>query len=697
MNNILSLGFSNPPSGKRSIAAQLSFCFLVTIVILFVVSSMITTTYVAVLEKQRAEAIKAIAVSCGLNLSGTTIQEGMVYPLPVHEFDRKNPYIVNIYLNAGNSFIRVYSSMPDDDTAESDDSQFILDDVSSEYKKAFDQMTVELSSRTEGRVGYITAVAPIIGSSGAASGIIEVMMKTKDFHGTVNGFSLSWVFTILSIALSITLVYYQTHKMLLTVFARPDRQLPKIIRYGLAGCETIAFFSSMGCVMPPLIISQFIKNSDFLSEMPEYAVQGLIAISVMLYSIGFFGLRSIRVQIFNRLTARVALVVSVIASFLLLLLNGIISHPIAFVLLQLPIAFGLGMLFFFQREYRIYAGRLGHEGFDERTIHSKQFSSQVLGAGVGAVMAGIVFDRFGLLAVLLISGVFLFIVTIMSMLFVQHCPSSNEPTLHLSTFIHAVSNRKSGTFLISAIVTAGMQLAFFIAFVPNFLGTVGISLATVSFYYMLFALCCLVMVRLFIFVSRIRMNVVTSLWLSALLQLVGLIAFAILPTAKMLVFSVALFGIAMGLHEFKYPEYYSSLIREEKRSISGVIVDRGFANGVTLSAILFTVILMIPSIRIALLVYCLLSAAMLLAYPIMSLIHAPTKTPEEPIREDPFAETEEDWESGEESLGYDNTHPGFLRDESAAYPWEDDETIPYYPDDELPGDPYDDYSGGKWV
>ncbi|MDD4094647.1 MAG: hypothetical protein PHP22_00145 [Oscillospiraceae bacterium] len=695
MNNILSLGFSKPPSGKRSVAAQLSFCFVVTLVILLVVSSMITTTYVAVLEKQRAEAIKAVAVSCGLNLSGTTIEEGMVYPLPIHEFAKRKPYIVNIYLNAGNSFIRVYSSMPEDDTAKPDDSQFILDDVSSEYKKAFDQMTVELSSRTEDKVGYLTAVAPIIGSSGAASGIIEVMMTEEEFHGTVNGFSLSWVFTILSIALSITLVYYQTHKMLVTVFARPDRQLPKIIRYGFAGCETIAFFSAMGCVIPPLIISQFLKNSAFLSELPDYAVQGLIALSVTLYSIGFFGLRSIRVQIFNRLTARVALVVSVVVSFLLLLLNGILSHPISFVLLQLPIAFGLGMLFFFQREYRVYAGRLGHEGFDERTIQSKQFSSQVLGAGVGAVMAGIVYDRFGLLAVLLISGVFLFIVTILSMLFVQHCPSSNEPTLHLSTFIHAISNRRSGSFLISAIVTAGMQLAFFIAFVPNFLGTVGISLATVSFYYMLFSLCCLVMVRLFLFVSRVRMNVVTSLWLSALLQLVGFIAFAILPTAKMLVLSVALFGIAMGLHEFKYPDYYSSLIREEKRSISGIIVERGFAIGVTLSALLFTVILMISSIRVALLVYCLLSAAMLFAYPIMSLVHVSSKAPEEPVGEDPFAE--EDGESVDESLEYANSHPGFLRTESTAYPWEDDETIPYYPDEDSPGDPYDDYGGGKWV
>lgn len=716
MSNILAMGFSSPPSGKRSIAVQLSFCFVVTLVILFVVSSMITTTYKAVLEKQRAEAIKAVALSCGMNLSGTTIGNGMSYPLPVHMFKDKKPYIVNIYLNAGNSFIRVYSSFPAGDATKSDDSQFILDDVRSEYKKAFDQMTVELSSRTEDGVGYQTAVAPILGSSGAASGIIEVMMSNTDFHGTVNGFSLSWIFTILSIALSITLVYYQTHKMLVTVFAKPDRQLPKIIRYGFAGCETIAFFSAMGCVIPPLIIPQFLKNAPSLSALPGYAVQGLIMISFVFYSIGFFGLRSLRVRLFSRLTARAALVVSVVLSFLLLLLNGIIAHPIAFILLQLPISFGLGMLFFFQREYRIYAGRLGHEGFDERAIQKKQFSSQVLGAGVGAVMAGIVFDRFGLFAALLISGVFLFIVTILSMLFVQHCPASNEPTLHLSTFINAVSNRRSGTFLVSAVVTSGMQLAFFIVFIPNFLGTVGISLATVSFYYMLFGICCLALVRFIIFVSRIRTNVQTSLWLSAILQLVGLLALAIFPTAKMLVLSVGLFGIAMGVHDFKYPEYYSNLIREEKRSISGIILERGFSNGVTLSAILLSAVLMISTttdsaesltgnasnasdpnvVRITLLVYCLLSAAMLLAYPMMSLIHVPARAIEEPAGEDPFSEANEMTEEDDYPENED-VHTGFLRNNAATYPWEDDETISYYPDDESTGDEYDDYGGGKWV
>ncbi len=698
MNNLLSMGFSSPPRGKRSLAAQLTFCFSVTVIILFVVSSMITTTYVAVLEKERAEAIKAIALSAGLNLSGTTIQEGMVYPLPRYEYEDDKPYTINIFLRAGNSFIRVYSSDSKDSSEDSEDRQYILEDEGSEYKKAFDQMTVELSNRTEDGVVFRTAVAPIIGSAGAASGIIEVMMRDRDFHGTVNGFSLSWIFTILSIALSITIVYYQTHKMLVTVFASPNRQLPKVIRYGLAGCETIAFFSAMGCVIPPLVISSFLIESKFLIEYPQYVVQGAISVSLGLYALGFFGFRSLRVRLFNRLSARVSLVVSVLGSFLLLILNGVVSHPIAFILLQLPIAFGLGTLFFFQREYRIYAGRLGHEGFDERTIQGKQFSSQILGAAVGAVMAGIVFDRFGLLAVLLISGVFLFIVTILSMLFVQHCPSSNEPSLHYATLMYALLNRKSGTFLISAVLTSGMQLSFFVGFLPNYLGTVGISLATVSFYYMIFALGCCVLVRMIVTLSGIKTNVVSAVWLSAILQMIGYIIFAILPTAKMLVVTVALFGMAMGLHEFKYAEHYSSLIREEKRSIAVLIMERAFANGVIVSSILLTAILMISPIRISLLVYCLLCAAMLLAYPLMSLIHIQSAPVEHSSAADPFAETNEGWNQVDDTDEYEREHFGFLHDQGGIAPWEDeDKVLPYNRNELDTEDDYNQSGGGKWV
>ena len=699
MNNLLMMGLGNPPKGKRSLAAQLSFCFVVTLVILFVVSSIITTVYVSVLKKERAEAIKAVALSTGLNLSGTTITEGLIYPLPAYEYERDRPYTINIYLRAGNSFIRVYTSAEIDESIESTDQQYTLDNDDPKYKKAFDQMTVELSVRIEDKVTYRTAVAPIIGSSGAASGIIEVMMKETDFGGTVNGFSLSWVFTIISIALSITIVYYQTHKMLVTVFAEPNRQLPKVIRYGLSGYQAIAFFSAMGCVIPPLVISQFLKNAEFFSEYKPYVVQAFIVLSVALYAVGFFGFRSWRIAIFNRLTVRVALVASVALSFVVLVVNGILSHPIAYILLQLPIAFGLGMLFFFQREYRIYAGRLGHEGFDEITIHKTQFSSQVMGAAVGSVLAGIVFDRFGLLAVLIISGVILFVVTIMAMLFVQHCPASNEPSLHLATFIYALTNRKSGSFLLSGVVSAGMQLAFLIGFLPDYLGTVGISIATVSFYYMLFAFSCFIAIKVLLSIARIKPNVVSSLWISGLLQIIGYAGFAIFPTAKMAVVSVTLFGLAMGLHGFRYAEYYGTLIRQEKRSIAGIILERSFANGVILGAVLLSASLMVPNLRISLIVYCFICAAILLSYPIMSLIHIPARSVDRPLEGDPFSESDEEWAQTEsDSQEYETSDESgdyyeFYRQRDHQVPWPDENDIVEY-------DPYVDYpdeEGDKWV
>lgn len=691
------LGLSTPPQGKKSLATQLSYTFVVTLIILFVISSIITTAYVSVLEKERAESMQAVALSCGLNLSGTTIGEGMNYPLPSYEYAKDKPYIVNIYLSAGNTFVRVYSSEFENKSDGEDQSLFFLDNVGSEYKKSFDQMTVELSSRSESDISYQTAVAPIVGSAGASSGIIEVMMPEKDFHGTVNGFSLSWVFTIFSISLSITIVYYQMHKMLRTVFSKPDMDLPKVIRYGLSACESIAFFSAMALVIPPLIIPRFLIGSGFFAEYPEFVVQIMIASSLVLFSVGFFGFRSIRVRLFNRLTARVTLVLSVVVSFVLLLINGIFSNPVVFVLLQMPIAFGLGMMFYFQREYRMYAGRLGHKGFDIKTIHSKQFTNLLLGSAVGAVMAGMIYDRFGLLAVLLICGAALFIVAIITLLFVQHCPSSNEPAIHFSTFLYALSNRKSGAFLWSTVVSAGMMLSFFIGFLPNYLGSVGISLATVSFYYMLFALFCCVIIRIILTLANIRLRVVSTVWVSSLLQLIGYLLFALLPTAKVLVIAVALFGMAMGLHEFKFLDYYATLIREEKRSIAGIIFERSFANGVAVAVIPLSISLMFSSARIPLLIYCLICAAVVLAYPVMNLIHVPSADVDRPMIGDPFVEATPDWESENEYDETEEYYGPFLHDRNHESPWEDEnDVLPYYPDESDSFDS-DQYEGGKWV
>lgn len=700
MRNYLFSGFSETPKGKKSIAAQLSFCFVIILVILFIISSVITTAYKSVLEKERAETMLSIALSSGVGISNSIVQKGMEYTLPIYNYAKDKPYIVNIYLKAGNSFLRVYSSDKSYSSDASSDQQIMLEGAGEEYNKTFDQQQVFLAERVDGETGYIAGVAPIIGSSGAASGIIEVMMPESEYHSTVNGFSLSWIFTLIAIATSLTIVYYQSSKLLSSVFGKPDRQLPKIIRYGLSGCESIAFFSAMACVMPPLIIASFLKTSLTSGDYPVYVVQGLISLAIMFFALGFFGFRSIRVMIFKKFTSRISLLFSIIVSFLLLLIIGVFPNPWLYILFQLPISFFLGMIFFFQREYRLYASRLGHEGFEENTIRSTQYSAQVLGAAVGAVMAGILFERFGLLPVLLIAGAFLFLVAIQSMLFVQHCPASNEPDLHLTSYLYALLNRKSGTFLWSTVLTLGMQLAFFIGFIPNFLESVGISLATVSFYYFIFALFFCIITKLFTALIQVKMKIKTVALFSALLQIAGLLFFVLVPTAKMLVITVSFFGIAAGLPDFKYLEHYGNLIREDKRSMARIIFERAFANGVVIGSIGLGFAFMFNDIMIPLLIYTLILSALLLGYPLMNLVYVSSSPKqEEAVLGDPFVEPDNEWQKN--SMDYEQESGNvFYRYNGNDVPLTSDTDDGYDPIDiEDPQDDFESSStdGGKWV
>lgn len=701
MRNYLFTGFSESPKGKQSIAAQLSYCLVIMLIILFVVSSIITSAYTAVLEKERAAAMISVALSSGVGISNSAIEQGMDYPLPIYNYAKDKPYIVNIYLRADNSFLRVYSSDKTISSEDLSDNGGMLKVIEGEaYFKAFDQQQVFIAKRMEGKTNYIAGVAPIIGATGAASGIIEVMMPETAYHSTVNGLSLSWIFTLIAIAISMTIIYYQSSKLLTNVFEKPNTQLPKIIRYGLSGCELIAFFSAMACVMPPIIISSFLRSVLSSDDYPVYVIQGLILLSVILFALGFFGFRSIRVMIFKKFTSRVSLLLSIIAAFLLLLIVGLINNPLFYILFQLPISFSLGMVFFFQREYRLYASRLGHEGFDEKTVRNAQYSAQILGAAVGTVMAGILYERFGLLPVLLISGVFLLLVAIQTMLFVQHCPISNEPTLHLTSYLYALLNRKSGTFLWSCVITLGMQLAFFIGFIPSFLESVGISLATVSFYYFMFALFCLIITKILVSFVPGKMTVKTSVLLSALLQIAGLMLVSLVPTAKMLIVTVSLFGIAVGLSDFNYILHYHSLLREDKRSMARIIFERAFANGVVIGALGLGVSFMFKELWIPLMIYSLIFSALLLGYPVLNLIYSGSSPKrEERMAEDPFMEPD---------IGYPQNAGTYEEDLNYQLYNEHENTIPWSPeqnddldsaDYEHPGDVYDspENSGGKWV
>lgn len=624
MSNIFLSSLSTPPRGNKSLASQLGYCFTIILVILIVISNMITSAYTAVLEQDRADGLQSAAEASAVAVSHLPLQEGMTFPIPVSTYkigNSEREYIVNIYKKAGNSYLRVYSSnAAADDTTE----QVTLEGASVEYQKAFEQQEAVVTSRTDSSVSYTAGVAPIIGEEGTVSGLIEIMMPFSDFSSTVNGLSLSWIFTMVSIAVALTMVYFETNRLLNTMLGQPDRQLPKIIRYGLSGCQSIAFFSAMACTMPPLVISSYLMAAPE-SQLP-WALPAPVNILLggLLFAYGFFGFRSLRVFFVRRFTTRISLIIFIFIAFMLLLISSVFSNVMLYFLLLLPIGFCLGMVFYFQREYRIYASRLGYEDFSERKIHITQYTGYVLGACVGAVMAGIIYERFGILAVSIICGCILFIVGIQALLFVQHCPPSSTPPLHLPNFLYALSSKKSGTFIWSALTTAGIQLAFFFLFVPEFLQNLGMSLATVSFYYILFFVVGIAVMRLFFMIFPEKLNMQSRILISAVLQISGLLLLAFIPTAKVLVVSVVLFGAALGLHEFRFLDYYREMIREDKQVFARDILERAFALGVSIGAAGFGAVFLFDKLSVSLLIFALFLGILLFAYPLTVLLYTPS-------------------------------------------------------------------------
>lgn len=608
------------PKGKRATANQIGFCFVAILVILFIISSVVSSVYLSVFESARSSALQSYAISSSVALAHKPLEVGMDFPLEEAEYKDGASYAVNVYVKAANSFICVYTSDSGVDLTK----DFTLEGAGEDYTKAFDQQMLIVSTRDNDDISYVTAVAPIIGSDSTVSGIVEVMMPAADYHGTVNGMSLSWIFTIISIAVSISVIYYQVRLLLLTVFSEPNRQLPKILRYGLNGCRLVSFFSALGCSMPILVISIFLKDS--LADMTDNAIviNILVLLTSFLYVLGFFRLHSLREQLIRKFTARIALAICVFSGFILMLIAGIFSSPIVFMILVLPIAFCLGMVFYFLREYRIYASRLGHEGFTDTTIHKAQYLSEVLGAFVGAVISGILYERFGVLMVLAIAGIFLFITVVQALLFVQHCPQSSEPSLTLPTFVYALKNKRSGTFVWSSVIPLGIAFSFFFIFIPNFLDTVNISLATVSFYFLSFAACGYVVEHFVmvwfpdVFTGRTRIT------LAAILEGLGLLVFALVPTAKVLVICVGLMGFALSMHGFGYIDYYSSLLRKDKQHFSRVILERAFTLGIIIGSILFGIVLCFNSIRIPMLIASLLIIIVSLSYPLFLLAENPS-------------------------------------------------------------------------
>ncbi|MBR6484734.1 MAG: MFS transporter [Clostridiales bacterium] len=531
---------------RRTIASTIGYCFVIVLIVLLVMSNMLTDTYTVVLESERAESMQAIAVASSTALGHTKINEGMTYPLEIYNYAPDKPYIVDIYTKAGNSFLRLYTSSDYNSTE-----QYYLSGVGDEYNTCFEEQTEAFTKRTdEDGVEYVCAIAPIISSENTVAGILEIRMPASDYRSTVNGMSLSWILTIFAIAVSMGIIIFELNLFVTTLSKGIAGNVPVLIMYGDGAIRFLSFFMALGAVMPPVIIANYLRIE--FSEYKPFVIQILIALGLILYTAGFFGFSSIRKTLKFKLTGKIALLVSVALGYILSVAAGIADSAVVMLILLMPIAFCFGMPFDALRDYRINAGKLGYADFDDRTVHNIQSVGYFLGISVGTVIAGICFERFGMLVVYLIGGAALLLTSIGIIFFMKDNAPVRESYMPVNRWLELVSNKYTGRFLTSTFFVMGTVASFLLGFIPNYLETVGISLATSSFYFLVttFSACVLGLIIkgrfAHVLTSKVRVMI------SSLCVCVGILLFALMPTAKILVVTVALLGISLGIHDYYY-------------------------------------------------------------------------------------------------------------------------------------------------
>lgn len=601
---------------KKTISATIGYCFVIVLVVLFVMSGILTKTYLQTLQVERSESMKSVAVACSVAMSHSEISENMSWPLPVYTYGENKPYIFDIYIKAGNSFLRMYTSSDSKDLNEYTLSG-LSDNASEDYNNCFEQQIVTLTTRTENGVRYKCAIAPIISSQNTVAGLLEVRMPESDFTASVNGMSLSWIFTIFSIAVSAGIIIYEFNLLISTLSKGIRGNVPVLIMYGKDACKFVSFFFSFAAVMQPVVIATYLKKS--LAGQNRYIIYALIALAILFYAIGFFGFSGLRRSIKSKLTSKIALLVMTVLGYFFSLLTGFINIPYLTVFMALPIAICSGIAHDFLRDYRINAAQTGYEGFEDRTIHKVQSISYYLGISVGTVLAGIFFERFGLLVVMIVSGACLILSALAMTYMMRNNNIVRESFLPINTWMEIVTNKYTGKMLLSGIYVLGFIFAFMIGFVPNFLGTVGISIPTASFYYLL---CAFIAAFVMEIVKRSTYQILASkvrVLISSSAVILGLAIFALLPTAKILVVTCALFGVSLGIHDYTY---LYTVARLAKDRIHGNL--RKAAEATFLFALIITVPVLTASIafdytRIILLVVTLILAVVSFIYPISSV------------------------------------------------------------------------------
>lgn len=603
---------------KRAISATIGYCFVTVLVVLLVMSSYLSEIYIDVLQTERADAMKSMAVACATTLNYTDIHEGMQMPLPKYEYDEGKPYIFDVYTRAGNSYIRLYSS------SGNSDNDYTLSGAGDDYNTCFEKQTVCLTKRVDNKVTYVCALAPIISSDNTVSGILEIRMPYSDFVSTVNGMSLSWIFTIFSIAVSMGIIIFEINLLVSSLSNGFSGNVPQLFAYGENAVRFLSFFMAFSAIMQPIIMSNYIKEQlsswSVLGDMSGFVAQLFILIALLLYVAGFFGFKSIKKNIKFKITSRVAIVAIPVISYMLSLVIGLINNVVVTMIFILPIAFASGMVYDYLRDYRINASALKFEDYNDSKIHTLQNTSHILGIAVGTVVAGVCYERFGMLVVTLISGACLILTSLGLVFFFKNNNPRNEQYVSFGNHLEMLGNHYLGGLLLSGHLVLGVIFAFLIGFVPNYLQTVGISLATASFYYLIVAfVACFVAVIIRNSFANI-MSTKVKITISSCSTVIGLLMFALIPTAKVLVVTVMLLGLAIGMNDFTYLFALAFLANKAGINISvRRLAEKTFAMGICLGLLFNALALSLDKITIIFIVGLILLLIIAFMYPVSSV------------------------------------------------------------------------------
>ena len=596
---------------RRLISSTIGYCFTIILVVLFVMATQLSKTYIKALESERADMMEKCAVSSAAALTYTEVRENMAYMLPVYKYAAEKPYIVNIYTMAGDSFLRLYSS-----TATGNVQQYYLTGAGNQYIDCFGLQQEAFTTRNEGGTAYVCAIAPIISSENTVSGVLEVMMPRTDFESSVNGMSLSWIFTIISIAISMGIMIFELNLLISTISKGISGNAPVLVMYGENANRFLSFFTAFGSVMIPVTFADYFKEQ--LDYLPMPAVQAFICVTLLLFIWGYLGFAGIRNSIKMKFTSRIALIAITCAGYFFALLAGVISFPYLTAVLALPIGFCFGMTFDYLRDYRINAGRLGYKDYNDRVIHNVQSSSYFLGVSVGAVIAGICYERYGLFVVTIISGAALVLTSIGMIYFMQNNTQVREAPLSISGFFSVFSDSRIARFLNSSFLMLGVVLGFMLMFIPNYLQAVGISLPTTSFY---FLVCGFTACFVCGFVKNKFAHLLTSrtrVLIQAASTVIGLFLFALMPSAKILVITCAFLGIALGIHDYFYIYVLYLICNGKVKSNLRKLAEYSVYLGAGLMLPIIMVAFIVNNVRITFLILSIIVAILSFIYPLSS-------------------------------------------------------------------------------